>query len=157
MAIRIPNLGTGNGQTGDNEFKIRSDYNHNFSDQSNAASRLVGLGPENLVPAKDVDRALSGSRSYYGPEVAGTYPDKDSVPIGTAIFVSTNAAYPWLPVQGHDGNIVQRVDVNAISSLVAVNRNTGETFRSQKAGSTWTEWARFYTDKNTTKEENTVF
>ena len=42
MAIRIPNLGTGNGQTGDNEFKIRSDYNNNFSDRDNAASRQVG-------------------------------------------------------------------------------------------------------------------
>ena len=42
MAVRIPKLGTGNGQTGDNEFKIRSDYNNNFSDRNNAASRLIG-------------------------------------------------------------------------------------------------------------------
>lgn len=49
MALRIPNLGTGNGSTGDNELKIRQDYNHNFSDQSNAASRLVGTGTSNVM------------------------------------------------------------------------------------------------------------
>ena len=49
MAIRIPNLGTGNGSTGDNELKIRQDYNHNFTDQSNAASRLVGTGAGNVM------------------------------------------------------------------------------------------------------------
>lgn len=45
MAIRIPNLGTGSGAVGDgdNELKIRQDYNHNFSDQSNAASKIVGV------------------------------------------------------------------------------------------------------------------
>lgn len=49
MAIRIPNLGTGNGSTGDNELKIRQDYNHNFTDQINAASRLVGTGAGNVM------------------------------------------------------------------------------------------------------------
>ena len=49
MAIRIPNLGTGNGSTGDNELKIRQDYNHNFEDQTNAASRLVGGAAGNLM------------------------------------------------------------------------------------------------------------
>ena len=51
MAIRIPDLGTGSGAVGDgdNELKIRQDYNHNFNDQSNAASRLVGPLPGNLM------------------------------------------------------------------------------------------------------------
>lgn len=49
MALRIPNLGTGNGSTGDNELKIRQDYNHNFNDQTNAASRLVGTAVGNVM------------------------------------------------------------------------------------------------------------
>lgn len=51
MAIRIPDLGTGSGAVGDgdNELKIREDYNHNFRDQSNAASRLVGTAPGNVM------------------------------------------------------------------------------------------------------------
>ena len=49
MAIRVPNLGLGDGKTGDTELKIRQDYNRNFSDQSNAASRLVGGEAGNLM------------------------------------------------------------------------------------------------------------
>lgn len=43
MAIRVPDLGLGDGKTGDTELKIRQDYNHNFSDQTNAASKIVGV------------------------------------------------------------------------------------------------------------------
>lgn len=49
MAIRVPNLGLGDGKTGDTELKIRQDYNHNFSDQTNAASRLVGTASGNVM------------------------------------------------------------------------------------------------------------
>lgn len=59
MAVRVPNLGTGNGQTGDNEFKIRSDYNHNFTDQNNAASRLVG-NSAGSVPVFSGSSGISG-------------------------------------------------------------------------------------------------
>lgn len=60
MAIRVPSLGTGNGQTGDNEFKIRSDYNHNFTDQSNAASRTVGTA-NGQIPEITNDAGIGGS------------------------------------------------------------------------------------------------
>lgn len=42
MAVQIPDPGTGNGQTGDNEYVFRKKVKDNFSDQSNAASRLLG-------------------------------------------------------------------------------------------------------------------
>lgn len=49
MAIQIPNLGSGNGLTGDNELVIRQKYNTNFTDQTNAASRLVGTASGNVM------------------------------------------------------------------------------------------------------------
>lgn len=49
MAIRVPNLGLGDGKTGDTELKIRQDYNHNFNDQTNAASRIVGEATGNVM------------------------------------------------------------------------------------------------------------
>lgn len=58
MAIRVPNLGTGNGQTGDNELKIRQDYNHNFTDQSNAASRPVGTDADQIPLSSQVPSLL---------------------------------------------------------------------------------------------------
>lgn len=42
MAVQIPDPGTGNGQTGDNEYVFRKKVKDNFTDQTNAASKLVG-------------------------------------------------------------------------------------------------------------------
>lgn len=52
MAIQIPDAGTGNGATGDNEFVLWSKVINNFSDQTNAASRLVGTGAEQIPQNK---------------------------------------------------------------------------------------------------------
>lgn len=49
MAIQIPNPGTGNGASGDNEFVLWSKVKDNFSDQTNAASRLVGTASGNVM------------------------------------------------------------------------------------------------------------
>ena len=49
MAIQIPNPGTGNGATGDNEFVLWSKVKDNFNDQTNAASRLVGTATGNVM------------------------------------------------------------------------------------------------------------
>lgn len=49
MTIQIPNPGTGNGATGDNEFVLWSKVKNNFEDQTNAASRLVGVSNGNVV------------------------------------------------------------------------------------------------------------
>lgn len=54
MAIQIPNAGTGNGQTGDNGYVLWQKTIDNFSDQTNAASRLVGTSNGN-VPLITVD------------------------------------------------------------------------------------------------------
>lgn len=58
MAIRVPNLGLGDGKTGDTELKIRQDYNHNFNDQSNAASRLIGTGAGNVPLVEQIPSLL---------------------------------------------------------------------------------------------------
>lgn len=49
MAVQIPDPGTGNGQTGDNEYVFRKKVKDNFSDQTNAASRLVGTAAGNVM------------------------------------------------------------------------------------------------------------
>lgn len=49
MAIQIPNAGTGNGQTGDNEYVLWQKTINNFTDTNNAASRLVGKAAGNLM------------------------------------------------------------------------------------------------------------
>ena len=59
MAVQIPDPGTGNGQTGDNEFVFRSKVRDNFSDQNNAANRLVGTQNSN-VPEFASSNGISG-------------------------------------------------------------------------------------------------
>ena len=79
MAIRVPNLGTGSGAVGDgdNELKIRQDYNHNFEDQSNAASRLVGGAAGNLM---EVGTFGLGARSL--PSFPTTLAEQKTSPTG---------------------------------------------------------------------------
>lgn len=49
MTIQVPNPGTGNGATGDNEFVLWSKVKANFEDQTKAASRLVGEAVGNVA------------------------------------------------------------------------------------------------------------
>lgn len=49
MAIQIPNAGTGNGATGDNEFVLWTKVINNFNDQTNAANKTIGTGV-NQIP-----------------------------------------------------------------------------------------------------------
>ena len=54
MAVQIPDPGTGNGQTGDNEYVFRKKVKDNFNDQTNAASKLVGKGAGQVPLSNDV-------------------------------------------------------------------------------------------------------
>lgn len=49
MTIKIPDPGTGNGATGDNEFVLWSKVKDNFGDLTNAASRIVGTALGNVM------------------------------------------------------------------------------------------------------------
>lgn len=115
MAIRIPDLGTGSGAVGDgdNELKIRQDYNHNFNDQSNAASRLVGGAAGNLMEVSafglgatldsvtdmtpsTVDTAQTQLNAWFEPwnvvHFKNNFPASPSLPNWTQIMVNRNGA-----------------------------------------------------------------
>ena len=49
MAVQIPDPGTGNGQSGDNEYVFRKKVKDNFSNTTHAASRLVGPEAGNVM------------------------------------------------------------------------------------------------------------
>ena len=68
MTIRVPDLGLGDGKTGDTELKIRQDYNHNFNDQSNAASRLVGPVAGNVMEVGAFGIGAKNGQSFYPAE-----------------------------------------------------------------------------------------
>lgn len=82
MAVQIPDPGTGNGQTGDNEYVFRKKVRDNFSDQTNAASRLVGPAAGNVM---QVGAFGLGSKDV--PEYPNTTP-LSSIPNGFFKYVS---------------------------------------------------------------------
>lgn len=70
MAVQIPDPGTGNGATGDNEYVFRSKVKSNFSDQTNAASRLVGSARNNVAAyeAEGLSDRGYGARCKFLPD-----------------------------------------------------------------------------------------
>jgi hypothetical protein len=88
MTIQVPNPGTGNGATGDNEFVLWSKVKDNFSDQSNAASRLVGTDGEQIPTAKHSYKSAFGSINAYYSRT--TNKDCDSLEHGTRVLFSSD-------------------------------------------------------------------
>lgn len=60
MTIQIPNVGTGfpADQTGDSPWLATKKLGENFSDTNNAASKLVGVGKEDLADTQKIAQAL---------------------------------------------------------------------------------------------------
>lgn len=105
MTIQIPNLGTGNGETGDNELVIRQKYNDNFTDATHAASRLVGTVAGNVmevgafgVGGSCVFKGLIASTTQEGNPVLanGLYEAADVV----GSFISMKSQYGTLLIGG---------------------------------------------------------
>ena len=158
MAIRIPNLGTGNGQTGDNEFKIRSDYNNNFSDHRNAASRLIGDADGN-VPE------VSGSRGLNGAGIGGTSPiiiahDDTTVKTGVYRTVGNEGIDPSKPFSSWStifrcwqyGSIF--TDFSFLSGKFAPRVAVQNVELSSDGSIGRTDWVEIYTTGNTTTDGN---
>jgi hypothetical protein len=88
MTIQIPNPGTGNGATGDNEFVLWSKVKSNFEDQANAASRLVGTDDEQIPTAKQSYKSAFGSINTYYSRT--TNKDCNSLELGTRVLFSSD-------------------------------------------------------------------
>lgn len=97
MAIQIPNPGTGNGASGDNEFVLWSKVKDNFSDQTHAASKIIGTGSGQIPLAQDTLFAANNTTPAWRHSTAGF--DADSAEIGQIYFAqvtggSTNINFP---------------------------------------------------------------
>lgn len=145
MTIQTPNIGTGDGQTGDNELVIRQKYNANFSNPAHAASRLVGGEFNNVMEVGAFGLGLSINngntgvhpnnlkygtmKSYYNP----------SDPEYAGIYAMLTASY------SQDWVWQQRI---------AVGTNSIPEYRCFYNGTTWSPWLRHLTSGNTTVDSN---
>lgn len=156
MAIQIPNPGTGNGATGDNEFVLWSKVKDNFNDQTNAASRLVGITAGQVPLAEQVQK-LNGAFLDINTTVGGIY-DLNKFTGGHFAYVGGAANSP----PGYSAStpfFVRTINTRGAGGgyllQEAYNRNTAERqSRASGDGAVWSAWAKDYTTANTTKDAN---
>lgn len=145
MAIQIPNPGTGNGATGDNEFVLWSKVKDNFNDQTNAASRLVGINNGNVLTMQgDFGIGGLGYGANILPQVFG---DLNEHSKKTWTFRGNDLinapAGAWVVYQ----TFTQNPDTFAVQTAYSLTGNRNY-IRRQAAG-VWGEWTSLNSDVST--------
>ena len=147
MAVQIPDPGTGNGNSGDNEYVFRKKVQDNFTDQTNAASRLVGrevgnvmavgafgLGAVSIGPTNSLLKPAAGFSAITGSEPT----DTSGVP---SFVMAINL--PW--VDGSGGAQI----------LLGLPSNPTMGYRPWEGNSSkWGNYIKIWTDRNATKDPN---
>lgn len=147
MAVQIPDPGIGNNQTGDNEYVFRKKVKDNFSDQTNAASRLVGAAAGQIPLAQD---AFKASHIYSSEITEGV--DFNTLPLGSRYLAVVNkegdpVRNPNSPPPLSNTNSYIVVETHALNSSVShaafqisYNFKDGSITTRQRFTDTWGEW-----------------
>ena len=154
MAIQNINLGTApNGVGGDTLRSTAVKINENFSNSEHAASKLVGEGASRVPTGAVVHKA---SRLYTTLDRAGAGNqdlDIDLQPVGDV----------WTRVTGIPAANMWTVEhIRAHHSTTSYSTQLAYSYMDNKFAmrstrgsvTSWTDWAMFYSDKNTTKDSN---
>lgn len=152
MAIQVPNPGTGNGATGDNEFVLWTKVKDNFSNTTHAASRLVGTATGQVPLAQDIFRAAFETEvgtSYYGSK--GDNKSCDDLPVGSWELVGHTTTITNLPPNISGGTYGNTWAIHTQMGIVpnytiqtAWNcaGTTHKVYSRKKYGTTWYPWAQ---------------
>ena len=162
MAIQIPNPGTGNGASGDNEFVLWSKVKDNFTDQTNAASKLVGRGATNIPLVTDVAFAVYSTSDTFITEGTITG-DMNTRPIGERLYASRDV--PNSPVgmgrynhirtiACHAQKMPMQISTPAFGSTGLATRNSMTATGADASSESWTSWSYYYGTHNTLKDSN---
>lgn len=150
MTIQIPNPGTGNGATGDNEFVLWTKVKDNFNDQTNAASRLVGTAVSNVMEVGAFGLGGIGSARYLEP-------GEDLRTIPNGFYTLENGGHTGILVKQFGSTGTTKMGVFGFPADVSVsapfyyriNTVNGTTFAAQQAYR-----HTFWTTQNATKDSN---
>lgn len=136
MAIQIPNPGTGNGASGDNEFVLWSKVKDNFSDQTNAASKLVGTATGQVPLSNQVRAAMLTAIDGNSTTSPNDYVD------GTSWYVNGTISIEGTP-QGFSGSrhvIESRYLGVGKTYQIAHGWDKLDAAHRLLTGGTWSEW-----------------
>lgn len=154
MTIQIPNLGTGNGSTGDNELKIRQDYNNNFSNSSHAASKTVGAGAGEISLNSNL---LSAALATRPTQAASLNTDITGI-----MFANGQEATSGAPEEQPYTNVLSINGFGYSQVQIALPYNDPSHnfyIRSRINSKDWSDpvskpWAKIYHSQNTTVDSN---
>lgn len=141
MAIQIPNAGTGNGETGDNEFVLWTKVVNNFSDQTNAASRLLGTGAEQVPLSKNIPSLLGTAATKNVGTAIGQVAIRDAQNgIGSQAYIQSGLGAPSIAFKKITGTfpassggfvaVAHGLDGAKILSYQVLVNNAGNVFTS---------------------------
>lgn len=156
MAIQIPNPGTGNGASGDNEFVLWSKVKDNFSDQTNAASRLVGTEKGQVpVIGSNFYEHLRKSVSISSLDVGD---DLDNLKGMTGVFQSNiNTSVVNKPSKD-TYDFIETSFINSGVTWAYGARQKGKiwvrNWGSQSIDTNYSAWGYIYTSANTKLDTN---
>lgn len=153
MAIQIPDPGTGNGTTGDNEFVMWLKTRANFSDQSNAAGRLVGTTTGQIPLANKARLAASM------PDVSRLAVTDVNNLVGTDMtLVNNGTTNAPTAVSGSSAQFVESMQIegNVRVWQFAYASHTPELQMRMRTSTAngFSSWVRLYHTGNTTKDSN---
>ena len=130
MTIQIPNPGTGNGQTGDNEFLLWSKVKGNFENSTHAASRLVGTTADCVPVFTNVGVSDTGLASKTVKQLTNIQFEDPSVALGSGIYrvagdVAESLRYSTVLQMGYADSYASQIIIKQNSASIEMFvRNT---------------------------------
>lgn len=152
MAIQTINLTVPGGDT---PRSANTKINANFTDQNNAASKLIGKS-SGQVPLSENVQSLAYTGSAKG--TSGSFND---LPNGAFRAYNTQTPEwtekPPLPagVQQHVLAVTRALDISSVKYQMVFGYTGGFFTRAlPQASEVWTTWEKYYSDRNTTVDGN---
>ncbi|MBJ8450342.1 hypothetical protein I6M90_00860 [Acinetobacter bereziniae] len=154
MAIQTGNLGTAPSGTGGDTFRsFATKMNENFTNNTHAASRYVGLNDGNLVEKQNIGYAALTAKPVY----LNASSSLDGLSSGDCVFCDKDAGKPVSsPTYDYAAVFTKNLDPTGASGRVQIAFDyfwSNQAIRT-KFNNTWRPWAYFYTSLNTTVDSN---
>lgn len=157
MAIKLPDPGNGipEQKTGNDEWTNMKIVRDNFADQSNAASRLVGVAASNLVEASEVAAAFAIHYRSVKREIPNA-PNANDLPFGSYYVHEREIITVNKPPVVASYGFYTTYDLGSGYRLQEYQAylSTDKWVRWRHANGTWGEWHRDYNSGNTTVDSN---
>lgn len=143
MAIQLPDPGNGvpEDETGDNEHVMWLKTRANFSDQNNAASRLVGTGTGQIPLAEQVLKTLATTI----PVAISTPTDLNTLEAGSYLWFSTSSGmtnYP--PSSAYRTQVLTFEGFSGHRNQIAYTYEGGDVYevwgRQENRSQVWGRW-----------------